>query len=210
MRLFRESSGRLVNEWLQHLSLLGSVLTDSDTGFVGLRAGPDALAIIPPFPLKENRLVSLWEPTPLLELLTEERTVGVVLLRLGRYSVGLYEGGQLVSSKTDSRYVKGRHRAGGSSARRFQRIREGQIRKIYDDVCEVVRDQFEPHARRLDYIVLGGEHLTLIGFRKVCPYLDQFQHIILDRRLNIRDPKRDTLESVADMLLESRVYQFSW
>jgi peptide subunit release factor 1 (eRF1) len=133
-----------------------------------------------------------------------------VLLRLGRYSVAVYRGDRLLSAKTSTRYVKGRHHAGGTSQRRFQRIREGQIRRLYDAACLVTQSQFSPFAHELDYILLGGERFTLNGFLKACSYLEQFQGITLGRRLNIRDPKHDTLEQVAGMLRESRVYQFQW
>jgi peptide subunit release factor 1 (eRF1) len=156
--------------------------------------------------LLESKLMSSWDTSPLLELLSADYLVGVVLLRLGRFSVAVYQGDRLVASKTDARYVKGRHRAGGSSQRRFERIREGQMRRIYDKTCEATATQFEPFAKQLDYVVLGGERITLNNFRKVCPYLDRFQGKVLDRRLNIRDPKRDTLEEVGRLLWQSRVY----
>jgi hypothetical protein len=207
---FLEASGPEGRSWLEHLSALGRAVTNSDTGITGLRTGAEGLVILPPFPILENRLIPIWDGSPLLALLEADYTVGVILLRLGRYAVAVYLGSRLISSKTDTRYVKGRHRAGGSSQRRFERIREGQIRQIYDKTCEVVQSQFAPYARQLDYIVMGGERLTLIGFLKACPYLQQFLGIILSRRLNIQEPKRDTLEAVGEMLLESRVFQFQW
>ena len=80
------------------------------------------------------------------------------------------------------------------------------MRKLFDEACQVVSSRFEPHDRELDYILLGGERLTLSGFLKVCPYLQRRRDIILDRRLNIRDPKHDTLETVAGLLRQSRVW----
>jgi hypothetical protein len=124
--------------------------------------------------------------------------------------VAVYRGEQLVSSKTDSRYVKGKHHAGGTSQRRFQRVREGQIRRIYDKTCGVMQAQFEPFASELDYVALGGERSTLNGFQKVCPYLRRFEGITLPRLLNVRDPKRDTLDDVGIMLRESQVYPVNW
>jgi hypothetical protein len=106
--------------------------------------------------------------------------------------------------------VKGKHHAGGTSQLRFQRIREGQMRKMYDKTCATVHRQFAPYAGKFDYVFLGGEKFTLNGFLKVCPYMEQFRSITLSRRLNIRDPKRDTLDQVGVMLHESRVYQFQW
>lgn len=196
--------------WAERLDRVGDAAWKSDTGVVGLRAGNEALVIVPPFPLLEDRLAPTWDAAPLLGLLDAEYLVGVVLLRLGRYSVAVYQGEKLLSSKTDARYVKGRHRAGGTSQKRFERIREGQMRRLYDKTCDVVAAQFATYSDHLDYILLGGERITLNNFLKVCPYLEQFQKIILDRRLNIRDPKRDTLEQVGHLLWQSRVYPLEW
>ena len=124
----------------------------------------------------------------------------------GRFSVAVYRGRRLVTSKTDARYVKGRHSAGGTSQKRFERIRQGQINRIYDKACQAVEAQLGPYADQLDYIVLGGESFTLIGFWKSCPFLLRHEKIIQGRRLNVRDPKRDTLEQVGDMVWESRVW----
>lgn len=193
-------------QWNEALIETGAPVLDSDTGLVGLLSGTARLLIVPPFPVLESRLATRWYPTPLLELVAARYTVGVVLLRLGRFSVAVYRGEELQSSKTDARYVKGRHRAGGSSARRFERIREGQMRKIYDKTCAAARAQLEPVQSEVDFIVLGGERLTLNGFLNVCPLMKRFEGKVLSRRLNIRDPKRDTLEEVGQMLTESRLY----
>lgn len=203
---FLSTAGREPPGWGEHLSQVGDAALKSDTGVVGLHAGGHTLVIIPPFPVPENRLVPRWDASPLLELLAADYLVGVVLLRLGRSSVAVYRGDRLVSSKTDARFVKGRHRAGGSSQRRFERIREGQMRRMYDKTCETAAAQLGPLERQVDYLVLGGERITLTSFRKVCPYLERFQDRILDRRLNVRDPKRDTLEEVGRLLWQSRVY----
>ena len=207
---FLKASGPNGWNWVDCLAGMGDPVLRSDTGIAGLQAGAEGLIIVPPFPLTETRLVPNWDPHPLLALLEAEYTVGVVLLRLGRFSVAVYRGDRLLSSKTDARYVKGRHAAGGTSELRFQRVREGQIRRIYDKTCEAAQSQLGPYAGDLDYLFLGGEKFTLNGFLKVCPYLERFQGITLGRRLNIRDPKRDTLEQVPAILGESRVYCFRW
>ena len=207
---FLETPGVEGREWREHLAGLGQAVLQSDTGVAGFRAGAAGLVVLPPFPLTINQLAAYWDPSPLLLLLQAEFTLGVVLLRLGRFSVAVYRGDRLLSSKTDARYVKGRHSAGGTSQLRFQRIREGQIRRMYDKTCEAVQSQFAPYARELDYLFLGGEKITLNGFQRVCPYLRRFQEITLGRRLNIRDPKRDTLAQVPAILRESRIYRFTW
>lgn len=204
-----ESVGPEGQAWLSRLRDLGRRMLESDTGLACLRRGEAGLVVVPPFPIAETRLIHAWDLSPLQAVLAAEYTVGVVLVRLGRFSVAVYHGEELVSSKTDARYVKGRHHAGGTSQLRFQRIREGQARKLHQKACEAVQSQFgefEP----LDYILLGGERFTLDGLLKECPYLQQRRDNILGRRLNVRDPKRDTLEAVGRMLTSSRVYPVEW
>ena len=214
-----DSGDAQLREWRQFLAQAeaapgGDALLKSDTGLVALRSGDRGLAIIPPFPLTAELagpgLLSGWDAAPLTQLLTQDYTVGVLLLRLGRYLVAVFEGERLLVSKTNTRYVKGKHHAGGTSQLRFQRIREGQMRKLYDETCRIVQDRFAPHIRQMDYILLGGDRLTLSGFMKVCPYLQQRRGKIIDRRLNIRDPKHDTLETVAGMLRQCRVWPIGW
>jgi hypothetical protein len=197
-------------EWRERLTRLGKTPEDSGCGLVCLRAGDRALVIAPPFPVTESGVYDDWNEAPLWSLLETERTVGVVLVRLGRYSVAVYRGADLATSKTDSRYVKGKHHAGGTSQLRYTRIREGQMRRLYIKVCESIRAQFEPVASELDFVVLGGEKFTLNGFLKACPRLDEYKNIMLNRRLNIRDPKRDTLDDLGSTLHESRVWGLDW
>ncbi len=197
-------------EWRRQLEVVGPAARDGSSGLVGLRRGARGLVVAPPFPVTETSIMPVWHDGPLRRLLTANFTVGVVLVRLGRYSVAVYEGTRLVSSKTDSRYVKGKHHAGGTSQLRYQRVREGQMRRLFDKVCEEVRTRLTPEAARLDYVVLGGERFTLNGLLNVCPALERFREITLPRRLNIRDPKRDTLEQVGLMLRESRIWAVEW
>ena len=203
---FLKESGPEGMAWLERLLRLGDQVLKSDTGIAGLRAGEKSLVILPPFPLLENHLLERWDPTLLLDVLEKEYTVGVVLLRLGRFSVAVYQGDHLRTSKTDARYVKGRHHAGGTSQKRFERIREGQMRLIFEKTCQAVHNQFAPLSGGLDYLLLGGERFTLNGLLKSCPELESLRPITLARRLNVRDPKRDTLDGVGTMLRESRVW----
>ena len=207
---FLEAQGQEGRAWWERLSGMDRSILDSDTGLAALRSGSQGLVILPPFPLAAEGVSSSWDTGPLLALLETEYTIGVILLRLGRFSVAVFQGRRLLTAKTDARYVKGRHAAGGTSQKRYQRIREGQVRRLYDKTCEAVQAQFGSVAGDVDFVLLGGDRFTLDGFLKVCPYLERQGDKILDRRLNIRDPKRDTLEEVAGMLSECRVYPLEW
>ena len=62
--------------------------------------------------------------------------------------------------------MKGKHHAGGTSQLRYQRVREGQMRRLFDKVCEQVRTRLTPLASELDYLALGGDRFTLNGLLK--------------------------------------------
>ena len=90
------------------------------------------------------------------ELVGQDYVIGAALLRLGKYAVGVYHGEKLVSSKVGSRYVKGRHSAGGTSQLRYSRIRDKQIQEIFGKACEVAKAQLGPYEAALDFLFLGG------------------------------------------------------
>lgn len=89
--------------------LLVPKITSSETGAAVILVGETVHLVLPPFPLKEEARYDGLELSPLRRLLTQEYTIGVVLLRLGRYAVGVFRGERLVSYKTGTRYVKGKH-----------------------------------------------------------------------------------------------------
>ena len=192
--------------WSAPVAEVGEAALRDGCGMVGLRAGAHGIMVAPPFPVADSFLSMDWDDAPLRSLLDANLTVGVALVRLGRFSVAVFRGGELLESKTGSRYVKGKHHAGGTSQLRYTRVREGQIKRLYDKVCEEARARLTPSAAQLDYLILGGDRFTLNGLLKECPALSALQPITLKRRLNIRDPKRDTLPQVAAMLTESRVW----
>ena len=178
----------------------------SETG-AALFLAPDAgYIVLPPFPVGEASVHCGWEPGPLRGLLAQSRLVGVVLLRLGRYAVGVYRGRTLVTSKTDTRQVHGRHRAGGSSQRRFERRREKQARELFDEACRVVGVQLGPYERELEHIFLGGERNTLRAFRERCRAMEALSDRVRERVLDVREPNRKALEGLPETLWESQVY----
>ncbi len=164
------------------------------------------VAILPPFPIEQDLLLPGWDGSQLRSIMNTDHTIGVVMLRLGRYAVGVFRGTKLVSSKTDTRYVKGRHSAGGTSQKRFERIRDKQIQEIFKKTCSIVHAQFSPFEDRLDYIFLGGEKFTLQGLLKRCDYLERMSPKVVGRVLNVREPNHEALEKVIDTVWESRVF----
>lgn len=184
-------------------------LEETETGLVVFLGDERVVAVAPPFPVAADIMADGAETTHLAGLLSEDFLVGVVLLRLGRYAVGVMRGERLLASKTGSRYVKSRHRAGGSSQRRFERSRERLIRELYDKACAVTRDLFAPYHERLEYVLMGGEHHTLQGFLRRCSYLEGLGEKTLARRLDVDRPGQAALEGIAQEVWKSRVLVFS-
>ncbi len=85
-----------------------------------------------------------------------ERTVGVLLVRLGGYATGVFVGARLDRSKVGSRHVQGRSAAGGWSQQRFARRREAQGRVAFAAAAEVAARVLVPEVPRLEAVVVGG------------------------------------------------------
>jgi len=178
----------------------------SDTGAILLWSAPQLHLVVPPLPVQETHLFLEWRIDPLIDLLTSNPLIGVVLIRLGRYAIGVYEGGNLIASKTDRRYVKGRHRAGGSSANRFARIRLRQVDELMKEVCREVFAKFGPFEGKLEHLYFGGERLTVHKFREECTYLSTFASLVRKRILDIRHPNQDALRKLPAKLFDSDIY----
>ena len=183
-------------------------ICESETGAVVFWSDQIGLVVEPPFPLEKTARRMGIHTAALRSLLQREPVMAVLLLRLGSYSVGVFRGRRLLDAKTGTRYVKGRHSAGGTSQRRFARVREKQIHQLYVKVCAVTRQKLEPYAGELEHIFLGGERHTLTGFVKECPFLQRLELLISGRILPVGEPRRRELERMPNEIWKSRVTVF--
>lgn len=127
-----------------------------------------------------------------------DRTVGVLLVRLGGYAVGVFAGSppRLVSSKTGSRPVHGRSAAGGWSQHRFARRRENQAATVLRAAAEAAAVVFGRYgADGLDAVMLGGDKRSIAGLRGD-PRLETYLAKAADRFLTVPDPR---LAALRDM-----------
>ena len=184
---------------------LAAAVRDSGTGAILFRSADETHAVLPPFPVETAATIEGWGAGPLLALLDRPRTVLVLLLRLSGYAIGVFEGERLAQSKTGSRFVKARHKKGGSSSGRFARRREGQARALMDKAAETFQQQAEAYEGAFDHLLFGGDRLTLLAFQKRCPYLERLESIRLPRILNVDDPKLETLRTLPRLIYTSRV-----
>jgi len=167
------------------------------------------LLIRPPFPFTEQSIAPGGDIEPLRLLLEHDFTIALVLVRLGAFAIGVWQGENLLASKTGTGLVHGRHRKGGSSQRRFERHREKQVDVFLERVCGHARQQIEPHIRQLDYFVYGGARTTFATLQKECPFLRQFEERPLPPLLDIARPRRRVLESAIADILSSHITEWN-
>ncbi|MGE3284698.1 MAG: acVLRF1 family peptidyl-tRNA hydrolase [Pseudonocardia sp.] len=138
----------------------------------------------------------------LLAHLAADRRIGLVLVRLGGFSVGVARGGVVEVSATGTRPVHGRNRKGGSSSGRFARRRENQARVALDAAADTVARVLVP--QRLDAVVLGGDTAALDALRadrRLAPLLARAEPRVLD----VPEPRRAVLDEAARRALAVEV-----
>jgi len=186
---------------------LAGMITSSKNGAALFWGSKQKCLISPPFPLREPAIFNGFITEPLSNLLGVDYTIGLVLVHLGAYAVGLCRGEQLTTSKVGTGLVHGRHKKGGSSQMRFQRRREKQATEFLDRVCQHAREQFESKAQTINYIVYGGPRQTVMQLQGRCPFLGLFQDRVLPP-LDVPDPRREILEKAVIRLWSSRVTEW--
>jgi hypothetical protein len=135
-----------------------------------------------------------------------DRTVAVLLVRLGGYAAGVFSGRppRLAASKVGSRLVHGRSAAGGQSQQRFARRREKQAANALAAAADTAAAVFGPHLRQIDAVVLGGDRRAVAGLRgdpRLGPYFDR----AVERFLTVPDPRLAVLRETPTMFRSVRI-----
>ena len=128
-------------------------------GAARIETPDETITVRPSFGLAHARVYRSLELGPLFEALDADHVVAALLVRLGGYAVGVFEGERLVASKVGTRFVKGRHKKGGSSSTRFLRRREEQARALFDDAAETFERVLEPYDP--EFVALGGDRRAI-------------------------------------------------
>ena len=191
-----ERLGRWLERWAeQHGPVTRTELRPERVTFAAADASVDC---DPPFPpLTVTGVREGFDPGPLLEHVGRERVVGVLLVRLGGHAAGVFAGRRLVDSKVGSRNVHGRHSAGGSSQRRFERRRGEQARVALEAAADVAARVLLPHRADLDAVVLGGDRRALAEVLED-PRLRPLARLVAERVLDVPDPRLKVLKSTPD------------
>src|SRR6266540_1275334 len=156
----------------------------------------EAIVVRPPFGLAHEHEYDAVRLGPLFEALAEDHVVAALLVRLGGYAIGVFDGERLVASKVGSRFVKGRHKKGGYSANRFRRRREGQAQALIAEAAEVAVETLEPWRSRIEFVAFGGDHAAITSVLRASPQLHWLHERALSRFFSVAEPRQKVLESL--------------
>jgi hypothetical protein len=163
-------------------------------GAVRIEAAGEVITVRPPFGLPHAGEYEVVRLEPLFDALAADQVVAALLVRLGGYAVGVFDGERLVASKVGSRFVKGRHKKGGSSSGRFRRRREEQARELIDEAAEVAARVLEAWRDRVQFVALGGDRTAVDRVLAASPELGWVSERALPRFFTVRDPRQAVLQ----------------
>jgi VLRF1 release factor-like protein len=176
-------------------------------GSAWLELRVETLTVTPPFGLRHEGEYEQVVVGPLLESLAEDHTVAGLLVRLGGYAIGVFEGERLVESKVGSRFVKSRHRAGGSSANRFRRRREGQERELIEAAAAEAVRVLGPWQGKVERVALGGDRAAARRVLAARPELAWLEPLELSRFFTVPEPRRRVLDELPYQLYAAKVVE---
>jgi peptide subunit release factor 1 (eRF1) len=181
----------------------------SSTGAVIFYGRGNAYVIQPPFPWQEHEVLPGFNPGRLEQILKTDLLLGLVLVRLGQYAIGVFNGEKLLEGKAGTGLVHARHHKGGSSANRFARHREKQMEYFFTRVELHSREILEKYIKDLDYVLYGGTRDTLQKMWKQCGFYKKLQAKMLDRLIAVREPRRSNFSEAIDEAYSCRIFQLA-
>src|SRR3989344_6439303 len=122
-------------------------------------------SIEPPLPLNTRiyRCDKNFVTDILEEMMVEHNVYGLVVLDRRDATLALLKGKTIIPLRKTHSEVPGKMKAGGQSAQRFARIREGAIKDHYKKIADHMKENFLPMID-LKGIIMGGPEVTVNDF----------------------------------------------
>lgn len=145
----------------------------------------------------------------LRELIKEEEAIGIISIDSSEAGLGVVSGSQLLILDELTSGVGSKHRQGGQSARRFERLREAELKGFFRRVAEHAQKAFieEYPVKRL---IISGPGPTKEEFLKG-EYLDyRLQKSVIgviDTSYAGEEGVRETLERAKNLLRDTRLVE---
>jgi hypothetical protein len=138
-----------------------------------------------------------WTPEPaLLSGFTAAARIphraAVLLVRRGRWAVGVFDGDDLVVSKVDARQVQGRTAAGGTSQQRYARRRGNQTDAVVAHTIDTAVRVLLPHAGTVEALFTGGDR-GLVDDVLTDPRLEPLARLRREPTLDVGEPTKAVL-----------------
>ncbi len=121
----------------------------------------EVFSIEPPEPLNFRlyRCDKTFVLDALKQMAEKKDVYGLVVMDKREGNIALLKGKSIIPLTTTTSYVPGKTRAGGQSAQRFERLREGAAKEFFNKLAEYVKDQFLGRPE-LKGIIVGGPGRT--------------------------------------------------
>jgi len=127
----------------------------------------EAYVIVPPEPIRIflYRCDSRFHTEHLQEMLREKEAYGILLVDANNATIAILQGKHLDIVRQMHSGVTGKTKAGGQSARRYERLRDMQLNEYFTRVGVHANEAFLP-LDNLKGIILGGPGPTKYDFEK--------------------------------------------
>ncbi len=161
-------------------------------------------SIIPhePLTVKVYRCDQQFFIEPLKELIKPKEVYGLVVIERREATIGLLKGKRIEVIKNIKSIVPGKFRAGGQSAARFERVREGLARDFYKQVAALVKEQLSS----VKGILLGGPGPTKNEFYELLPTeVKQKIIAVVDTGYSDEYGLKELVERAGDVLKETEI-----
>lgn len=176
-----------LEKMLQHLKLYkrnppnGLVLF---AGNVAEREGQQdyrVWAIEPPIPLNQRlyRCDKEFVLEPLREMMEDKNVYGMVVMDKREATLAFLKGKTIIPLTSASSAVPGKHKSGGQSAARFERLRDLAAVEFYNRIADYMKENFFPKLTDLKGILIGGPGPTKIDFVDGGYIMDQLKRKII-------------------------------
>lgn len=167
--------------------------------------------IVPPKPLQTflYRCDDHFHTDLLKDMLKEEKIVGILTVDSTEAGLGILLGDRLEIVEHLTSGVAGKHRAGGQSARRYERLREMELNDFFHRVAAHSKSVFL-EERKVEGLIVAGPGPTKDDFLKN-GYLDyRLQNnvlAVLDISYSGREGVREAVDKAQDILQEYRLIE---
>ena len=211
----RKNVQNSLERMIQHLKLYKKTPENGLAIFAGNTASQEGKldfkvwATEPPIPLNVRIYKCDKEfQTDILEEMLETREVyGLVVMDLRDAALALLKGKSIISIAKTHSEVPGKMRAGGQSAPRFQRLRQGATKEHYKKVAEYMKNEFL-HLEGLKGIIIGGPSTTINDFlNKGYITADVHKKIIGTKDLSYTDDfgLQELVDKCGDLLAQEEI-----